>query len=307
MNRRVALLALAGVGGLAALFVLEDLGGQQLDRLLLYLPGVDKLLHFVQSCAIVLFVRVVARTVVASDRTATLAAIAVTGLVAVLDEIQQIWVPNRSVEAADLMAAAAGIACGLGLLLRRHRRTVGYAITAVAILAGLGVTYRSYLDSRDYKYGLRLESAGRFREARDAYQRALAGGMATAGLYNGLAWVEIESGVGDPAAAVAWAERAVTMEPDDADALDTYGWALYHAGRTDEAYARLTDAYRRKPGIYCIHYHLALVVLKQGRVEDGIRHLRQQIVEAPDSREAARARTLLEQDATLKAVAAGLR
>lgn len=301
MNRRILLVALAGVVAVAALFAIEDAGGQVLDRLLLYLPGVDKLLHLAQSCLIFVAARFVARRLGSRERTATIAAVGVAGAVAMLDEVQQQFVPDRSVEIADIVASASGIALGVGATLRRQWRLAGSGLVALGLIAGLGITVRSYLETRDYKHGLRLESAGRYREAGDAYRRALAAGMSTPGLYNGLAWVEIESGVGDAPAAVRWAEQGLALAPRDPDLLDTYGWALYHAGRVEEAYASLLQAQALNPRIYCIHYHLGLALLKLGRVDEAVEHLRAQLVAAPDSREARQARDLLEHDPAIHA------
>lgn len=305
-HHQVLLWLLVGVVAAVTLLLVEDVGGRELDHLLLFLPGVDKLLHIVQSCLITLVVRAVMRRRGVSDRTATISAATVASVLAVVDEIQQMWVPHRSVETGDLLASASGVALGFAAAQRRRAGAAVPSLASIALVAGLAVTYRSYEETKDYNHGLRLESAGRFREARDAYRRALANGTASADLYNALAWVEIESGVGDPRAAVAWAERAASLRPDDADVLDTYGWALYHVGRFDEAAARLADAYARKPSIYCIHYHLGVVALARGDAGAATHHLRAQIAQAPAAREATRARTLLSTDHVLRAHADSL-
>jgi Tetratricopeptide repeat len=282
-------LVAAVAAALAGLMFVEDLGGGTLERLLLYLPGVDKVLHVAQSAVLVVALRSVAARFARTRGSATLVASIITLCIAVLDELQQMWRPDRSVEAADILAAVAGTAIGAGWSMR-SRRELAAVVAAAGVLCGAFVTYRSYTLTKDYKWALRLEGQGRFTEAREAYRRALAAGVTGAGIYNSVAWVEIESGVGDPAVAVDYAERSLALRPNDADALDTYGWALYHQGRLDDARARLMEAYTLKPDIFCIHYHLGLVDLRQGRTPQAVEHFRAQVARAPRSREAQRSR-----------------
>ena len=99
----------------------------------------------------------------------------------------------------------------------------------------------------------------------------------------------MESGTGDVRAAVDYAARALAATPRDPDVLDTYGWALHHAGRSREALPLLERAFAGKPRMFCIHYHLGEVYTALG---DGTRaewHFREQIRLFPGGSEARRA------------------
>ena len=287
-------LAIAGgaLGLLVVLLLLEDVGGGFLNHALLYLPGADKVLHVVQSGLFLLAVRWLLQRLVPGLRAPTVFAAAAIVLLAGLDEVQQSFTHDRTVELADIVASCGGGALAAAVALRRQRRlAIGLALGGLVV--GGTVTYASWERSHDVNYALRMEGAGRFVDAREAYHRAIAKGHTSGGIYNGAAWVEIESGTGDAALAVEWAARALALQPGDADTLDTYGWALYHAGRIEEAHAQLAQALAKKREIYCIHYHLATVLLAMGRRDEAVRHLQQQVAEWPQTREAARARALL--------------
>jgi tetratricopeptide (TPR) repeat protein len=272
---------------------LENLGAGPLDHLLLHLPGVDKVLHFGQSAVIFFVLWLLLTRTALSSRPALLMAAAGTLAAAVFDEIQQGWVGGRNVELADVGAAAAGTIVGLGLLgLRQRPRLAALAIVA-GLIAGAGVTYASYWQTRDYNRGLIAEREGRLDDALRHYQTAVESGVRHPEVYNALAWRLTESDQGDPRAAVSFAERSLAMRPGNADTLDTYGWALYRAGRVPDAVRPLEQALEANPSIYCIHYHLAMVYLDLGRRDDGRRHLQQQIELMPRTNEARLAADLL--------------
>ena len=82
------------------------------------------------------------------------------------------------------------------------------------------------------------------------------------------------------------------MRPGDADFLDTYGWALIHAGESAQALGPLLEAYRKKPSMYCIHFHLGMAYRALGRRAEAETHFRRQ-TELTDTREARLARQAL--------------
>ena len=295
LRSRVAL-AVGVAIAIGLLLLLEDLGGGLLNRLLLYLPGVDKALHVVQTGVLLVGLRWVVQRVAPGIRAATatlVAAALVIGLAAV-DEVQQSFAGGRTVEIADIAASACGAMISAAWLQRRQLPVIASGtVIAVGLLGSAVITYDSWERLHDANYAMRMIDAGRFGEARLAYHRAIAAGHTSGGIYNGAAWAEIESGEGDAALAVDWAERALARYPGDADILDTYGWALFHAGRTPEAYARLTEALAKKPSIDSVHYHLATVLLALGRPGEARQHFERQITEWPRTREAERARARL--------------
>ncbi len=275
-------------GGLAAtmLIVIEDAGAGLLNETLLHLPGADKLLHFAQSAAAfgVVFWWAGRRSP-AGGRITLAAVVALT--LATVDEMQQYWRADRHVDIGDLTAAVAGVLAAISVTsYRRPRRLRAAGVTlAVAICAGL--TYRSYLDTKDYSYGVLAERAGRRDEAIQHYLRAAASGSTNPEVYNAAAWAIVDSGIGDPAEAVRLAERSLEMRPSHPDTLDTYGWALYRAGRVTDAVAPLEQALSEKPDIYCVHYHLGMAYLALGDTSRAVHQLGLQIELKPATREAA--------------------
>ena len=248
-------------------------------------PGADKLLHALGF--LVLFT--------AGDRLrsvgagppllarATLA-VALAGF-ATLDEVSQAFRPERTAEYADLTASLAGIALGLAFAWRSSRVRLARVIGATAVIVTVGLAAWSFDRLRYWNAGLQFSREGDFVAARTAFRQAYDRGQRGSALLNELAWVEVESGQGNPAEAVAFARQAVAARPDDPDYLDTLGWALYAAGHHAEALQALEKAYAAKPDMYCIHRHLGEVYLSLGQVDLARDHLRQQVA-LPDRREA---------------------
>jgi hypothetical protein len=278
---------------LAAILVGADVQSRWLEQVFLAFPGIDKIAHVTFHCILFACVRAIASNSSAPPRFLTPIAVVVGLTVAALDESIQALVPSRSVEVEDLIADIAGMALGW-VLTARPARAWAVAVTTAAVLVSGYVTANTYLRLRDYTRALRYEQQQDFVTARTLLQRALANGLRSAALYNELGWVEIESGVGDPAKAVEYAKTALDMEPQNADILDTYGWALHHAGRSRDALDALLAAFEKKPKIYSIHYHLGEVYLALGRTADAEAHFRQQM-QLTGTREAVLARQALDQ------------
>ncbi len=284
----------AAIVTIAALLLLENLGARQLDRVLLYLPGVDKLLHVGQSFLIVQMLYWLAGATGLSTRMRLAVAVACALSLAGFDEVQQKWMASgRHVDAGDVLASAGGILLAAAGVARRSMPARA-AVMAVVALVGSGVVaYSSYATTKDYNRGLLAEEQGRLGEAHRHFSRARDAGMSGADLYNALAWTAAESDGVDPAVAVAYAEQSLALRPSDPDTLDTYGWTLYRAGRARDALMPLQQALQQKPGIYCIHYHLAMTYLALGDTEAGRRHLRLQLAQAPPAAESRRAAEML--------------
>jgi len=288
------LLLAIGMMAVIVLLLTEDLGGSQLNTLLLYLPGIDKVMHFAQSLAVcsVLYWLLGRTRLPAGTRLMLAVGGALTA--AVFDEVQQSWTAERTVELADLGAGVSGIIVAGALLtdLRRHR------LAAVVVLIGLTlggfVTYDSYRRTHDYNNGVLADRQGRPDEALQHYLRAVEAGVEHPEVYNAAAWSTLETG-GDARQAVEFAGRSLALRPGNPDTLDTYGWALFRAGRVADAVAPLEAALAAKPDIYCIHYHLGAVYRQLGRREEGDRHLREQLERMPYTREAILAKDLLAQ------------
>lgn len=268
------------------------IAGDAVNRVLLYLPGVDKVLHFSAFAVLYIACDSLLQRMAPRLEARPFALTAVLVVVSLADEVAQSLQPSRSVEAADLVASIAGVLFGMAWTLRREHWKLATAVCLTGLLAAGTVTVESYTTQRFVNEAVWHARAGEFEAARHDYQQALEAGANPAHLYNELAWVEIESGVGDPRQAVRWSRQAFELHPDDPDVLDTHGWALHHAGRSAEALPFLERAYAEDPNMYCIHYHLGeayLAVSDRARAEW---HFRQQM-RLEGTREAARAAAAL--------------
>jgi tetratricopeptide (TPR) repeat protein len=205
------------------------------------------------------------------------------------DEVFQRLFPDRSVELADFAADLCGVAAGAAMVLDRDKPRARLVIFAVSALgAGLLANHSHHL-LKDYYAGLLDEEQGRYASARAHYLRAIASGSAPAGVFNELAWLNLEQQVGSAEETVEYARRGATLEPHNADVLDTYGWALDRAGKSREALPILEHAYKLKPTTAGVHYHLGMTLLSLGNREAAERHLNAQIASAPQSGSARRA------------------
>ncbi len=264
--------------------------GAPVDRLANQWPGIDKVLH--TTAFLVLFAGAWWAARYLRRPVSPLALAVVLALVAAADEVAQGFQPARDPDPFDLLGSLAGIALGWAAV-ERQRWRIGAAVAALAgLFLAAGVTVHTYFERRHLATALRYERAGDFVNARREYRLALADGVRSPGLFNELAWVEIESGIGNADEAVAFAEQAMALDPDEPDILDSYGWALHHAGRSAEALPFLERAYQGKPDMFCIHYHLGEVYLALGDTTRAVSHLRQQVTRR-DTREAARAERTL--------------
>ncbi len=286
-NPRAAwLLVAAGLIAVLGVVLLENLGSLPLNALTLRLPGIDKVLHFMQSFAICYVLSLLlGRTGISAAGRISLAAAGALAA-AGLDELQQSLRADRNVEVADIGAGAAGIVSAIAVLSFSRWRRLATVAAVVGVVAATAITYDSYLRARDYNRGLLAERAGRPEEALRHYLAGAESGVNNPEVYNAAAWLIAESPDGDPRRAVALAARSLQLRPQNPDALDTYGWSLYRAGRGAEAVAPLQAALAAKPDIYCIHYHLGMVYLSLNRREEAVQHLQQQVDLMPTTREA---------------------
>ncbi|MCB2173674.1 VanZ family protein [bacterium] len=294
-----SLLLAIGVGGLLVLLlVVPNFRVQEIQQILVWLPGIDKAVHYGEHVIIVLggwwllgFTRLrnAPRRRVATAFVASL-------LLALLDESQQRFISGRNFEIADLAANGLGALTGLALLVRRRIGMVAAtgAVLVCVVLAGLLVA-DSYRRQQPYYQGRHYEQDGQYELAKEHYLRAVAAGNTSGGLYNDLAWLEVELLAGDPAVAHRYAALAVRQRPDNPAILDTYGWTLYRLGRLDEALSALSRARELDPTIFCIDYHLGAVHQALGNREKARMHFQKQAARSPDDRYGRLSRAALAQ------------
>jgi cellulose synthase operon protein C len=103
---------------------------------------------------------------------------------------------------------------------------------------------------------------GQFKQAKATYETLLKSLPEDAQAMNNLAMALTR--LGDPAA-VAMAERALSKAPNQAEVIDTLGWALFQNGQNDRALQLLRDARLRNPSNSDIRFHLAAVLAQSGR------------------------------------------
>ncbi|MFA7593472.1 MAG: VanZ family protein [Thiohalobacteraceae bacterium] len=286
-----AVLLLAGI----AMFI-ADGHGYDIQRLSLRYPGIDKLAHFLTHLTLTLGIYGIARRSWKGLGRATLLAIAVVAslLLGLVDETQQAFVAGREFDLLDLLANVCGTTTGALLLAARQstaRRNLVWMLLPVGMLGAILV--HAYASGRYYSTGLLQIHAGDLVGAQRSFLEGIARGYATPALYNELAWLELERLDADPATALWHSALAVAAEPDNAGFLDTHGWALYRAGRYEEALDPLLRAFAGQPDMVCIHYHLGAVYHALGRPGLARTHLLRQLTVSTEGDYADGARALL--------------
>lgn len=277
---RRALLALGGVLVTAlGLMLFADLNGQHVQDISLRYPGSDKLAHFITHIGLVSLIYWALRKTWPSLRQTTTLALAATAsvLLGLVDEGQQFFVGNRDFDLLDVTANLCGTATVTLLIaaiaIKRHLAWF-MPLPLGILMAVLAYTYHT---GYDYTQGLLLIRHRDYAAAEKSFLRAIERGDGHAALYNELAWIELEFLGTDPAVPLSHTTLAVQAKPNEADYLDTHGWALYRNGRYAEALVFLRKAYALKPDMYCIHYHLGATYHALGQNAQAIVHLRQQL------------------------------
>ncbi len=286
-DSRLAWLGVAtGIAAVILLVFAEDLGSGQLYSLTLHVPGIDKLLHFFQSFLVCCVLSLLLGRTGVTPSTRVMLAAGAALAAAGFDELQQTFRADRNIELADVGAGAAGVATAVAVLVGASAPRVAVCAALLGIVTGGAIVQGSYRFARDYNRGVLAERDGRPAEALQHYLRGIDSGVANPQLLNAAAWLMLNMDNGDARRAVELSERALRLRPHDPDTLDTYGWALYRAGRSRDAVAPLEAAFAAKPDIYCIHYHLGMVYLSLDRRDDAVRHLEQQVERMPYTKEA---------------------
>lgn len=275
---------------LVLFFVLPDAFAGTLSTVWLRFPGLDKPVHFLAFIVVFGVAHSVLRSrvwpVIVSDRAKLGAALAVSLIISVADEAQQAVIGRgRTAELGDLVADAAGALVGMTVV-SAARLGVGRAvgIGLLCLLPVAAVTARTYNDLKHFNRGMVYERERRYQEARAEYMLALDSGFQSAELYNTIAWLDIEFLDADPVKVEPYTSKALAMEPNNPDILDTHGWVLVQEGRTREGLGFLERAKTMNPNIYCIDLHIGVAYLKMGERTRAVEYLMRQIARNPEDR-----------------------
>lgn len=282
---------------LLAIFILPDFQVEEVKVVLLQYPGIDKPVHFVEHFIVFIaayfFIRFVPLKFSESIRIA--AALIVSLFISLADEVHQIFIAGRSFEYADLLANTLGAMTGLAIVTSKYMKPMITTSILIVLLSSVSyLTYDTYSKVKYYYRGMQYEKNKEYGMAREQYLLALESGNTSAGLYNALAWVDLEFLNKDPLIAYEYAQKAVLKDPDNPDILDTFGWALFRLKRYEEAKTHFQKAFELKPSIYVIHYHLGSAFAELGNMEKAVYHLKKQIEINPNDRFAVHARKALE-------------
>ncbi|TDP59053.1 XrtA/PEP-CTERM system TPR-repeat protein PrsT [Roseateles toxinivorans] len=134
-------------------------------------------------------------------------------------------------------------------------------------------------------------AAGNFVAARSAYEQLLKLAPDDADTLNNLANVLLRTK--DPAA-LKVAEQALAKAPNNANVIDTAGWAAHLAGQNERALQLLRDARLRDPSNPDIRYHLAAALAQAGRKGEAREELNSALKTHPGFEHAAEANHLLQ-------------
>ena len=170
---------------------------------------------------------------------------------------------SRAAEAALLKAAEldprlTGPYLGLGQLYAqtgRHEEALAKLTEALRINPqDLGLVMAS---------GIIYELTGDIPKAREAYEKVLAINPRFAPAANNLAWLHSEHG-GERGKALALAQTAKDVAPDDPRISDTLGWILYRSGVYQRALSLLQESAAKLPDNPQVQYHLGMAYAQAG-------------------------------------------
>jgi tetratricopeptide (TPR) repeat protein len=111
--------------------------------------------------------------------------------------------------------------------------------------------------------GIIYELIGDIPRAREAYEKVLTINPRFAPAANNLAWLLSEHG-GEREKALALAQTAKDVAPDDPRISDTLGWILYRRGANQRALTLLQESAAKLPDNPQVQYHLGMAYAKAG-------------------------------------------
>ncbi|MCH8150905.1 MAG: tetratricopeptide repeat protein [Planctomycetes bacterium] len=137
---------------------------------------------------------------------------------------------------------------------------------------------RCSVDDSDFRslllfdVGQYLLLATNYQAAAEAFEQVIALRSDHVLALNNVAYLYAQY-LGDPNKAVAYANRAAAIVPDDPSILDTLGWAFFKAGQHPQAERHLRRSVERGP-IVESYLHLAHVLARTDRLQEALEYLR---------------------------------
>jgi len=141
------------------------------------------------------------------------------------------------------------------------------------------------------------EQLGKREEAKEAYRRALALEPRSVLASNNLAFLYAQDNERlDEALELAQQAKSISKTPGVADTL---GWVFYRKGLHQQAVDAFKEAYARSPKDTTFQYHLGMAYSKTGELRQARTLLEAALKAVPDAPEAAEAKSILDQLATI--------
>jgi Flp pilus assembly protein TadD len=188
--------------------------------------------------------------------------------------------PGRRAAAAVAVVAAV-LACG-ALTARQAavwRTNVGLFAQAAALAPPRGPGRDPSAAWLDNAYGLALSQAGRYAEAAERFQRALAAKPGDAAVLNNLGFAL--KGLGRGQEAEPLFREAIARDPRQAPARNSLADLLLNRGRTAEAAALLREALAIDPGFVIARNNLGIALALSGAPGDAEREFRAALARDP--------------------------
>lgn len=138
--------------------------------------------------------------------------------------------------------------------------------------------------------GMGYQSAGKPKEALEAYEKAHALKPDNPVIMNNLAWMYQESG---DKRALELADKLLPASENSPEIMDTVGWIFVQNGRADKGLRLLQDAAVHAPQQTQIRIHVAEALTKAGRKDDARKELDLLLKEKKDFPERSQAEALL--------------
>jgi tetratricopeptide (TPR) repeat protein len=144
-----------------------------------------------------------------------------------------------------------------------------------------------------FRIGMLHQEARAFKEAYEAYGRAIRIEPKLVLAYNNLAWMAATRRERLDEA-LAWIQKARSLAPKESTLFDTHGWVLRARGDLTGAAAVLSEGISENPSAD-LHHHLGVVRMEMGQLDDARANLRKALQIQPDFSDALDAKTRLKQ------------